>query len=339
MPTGIPLLGNGAHTADAVDVSVIATLADSLDTPRDLAFNTDAPTELWVVNSSDSVVILFDAGTPTQRASFRAAPGGEHFLRHPSALAFGMAGRMATAQETDERTQPGTPVDFMGPTLWPSSSADFDAGWASHLDMLHNSPNGVGIAWEVDNVYWVVDGYHGSLTRYDFANDHGPGGEDHTDGRIERFANGMIGYVENVPSHAELDHATMQLFVADAGNGRIAVLDTATGTFGPRITPNYDGGEHFMMDGAVVTTLADAEDGLMRPSGLALHENLVFVTDNATSIIHAFDRTGAKVDWLDLTGMVQAGGLTGIAVGPDGALWIADMVGNQVLRVAARAAP
>jgi DNA-binding beta-propeller fold protein YncE len=333
---GIPVLGDGAHTVDAVDFRVVATATDFLDTPRDLAFNTDAPNELWVVNASDSVVIYFDPGTETQTASLRAAPGGEHFLRHPSALAFGMAGRLATAQETDERTQPGTPVDFMGPSLWPSSSADFDAGWASHLDMLHNSPNGVGIAWEAENRYWVVDGYHGSLTRYDFRNDHGPGGEDHTDGVIERYADGMIGYVENVPSHAELDHAASRLYVADAGNGRIAVLDTTTGSFGAAITPNYDGGDHYEMDGAVVTTFADGADGLVRPSGLALHENHVFVSDNMTSIVYAFDMEGTLVDSLDLSSEVQAGGLAGIAFGPDGALWMVDMVGERVLRVAAR---
>ena len=35
----------------------------------------------------------------------------------------------------------------MGPTLWDGNLNIYDGGHASHLDMLHNSPNGAGIAW------------------------------------------------------------------------------------------------------------------------------------------------------------------------------------------------
>ena len=37
---------------------------------------------------------------------------------------------------------------------------------AGHLDMLHNSPNGAGLAWAGGNVYWYYDGYHHALARY-----------------------------------------------------------------------------------------------------------------------------------------------------------------------------
>jgi hypothetical protein len=54
--------------------------------------------------------------------------GGTHFMAEPAALAFGAPGWLATAQEQDQPTQPDTPVDFMGPTLWTADSGIFNAG-------------------------------------------------------------------------------------------------------------------------------------------------------------------------------------------------------------------
>ena len=64
----------------------------------------------------------------------------------------------------------------MGPALWPSSLSHFaienqntgNGLLGSHIDMLHGSPYGVGIAHDYDNVYWYNDGYYGELVRYDF---------------------------------------------------------------------------------------------------------------------------------------------------------------------------
>jgi hypothetical protein len=335
-PTGLAVLGGGTHSADAVEVVVIATEADELATPRDLAFRPDADHELWVVNfANHSTTILFGAGSPTQMASRRSGPGSEHFLSKPSCIAFGAPGTMATAHEEDEVTQPTTPADFMGPVLWTTDLTDFDAGHHGHLDMLHNSPNAVGIAWEDANVYWVFDGYHSSITRYDFHMDHGLGGEDHTDGEVYRHVEGQVGYVEGVASHMELDRASGLLYIADSGNNRIALLDTFTGTPTTPITPNYDGSTQFMMEGSVLTTLVDgATAELTTPSGLALRDGTLYVTDNATSRITAFDLGGQRIDWLDLASMVPPGGLQGIELDPEGRIYVIDTPGNRILRIA-----
>ena len=56
---GIPALGSTRHTMDAVRVDVLATRADGLRVPRDLALDPENPQRLWVVNrEDDSVVIL-----------------------------------------------------------------------------------------------------------------------------------------------------------------------------------------------------------------------------------------------------------------------------------------
>jgi sugar lactone lactonase YvrE len=204
--------------------------------------------------------------------------------------------------------------------------------------MLHNSPNGAGIAWEKDNVYWVADGYHGSLTRYDFQSDHGPGGSDHTDGIVTRYVEGQFSYVSGVPSHMELDRESGTLYVADTGNNRIALLDISTGTRGATIHPNYDGSEQYYMDGALLETWIDGEaNGLVQPSGLALADDRIYVTDNATARITAFDMDGVRLDYLDLGSMMGEHALMGIEVAPDGSLYVVDAADDRVIHLEALA--
>ncbi len=333
-PDPVPVLGRGKHTLDAVELRTIGTASDGLATPRDLGFNPDEAGQLWVVNrEGPSVTIFFGVGAPEQSTSTRSSSGGEHFLAKPAALAFGAPGTLSTAQGEDGITQPQTPDTFMGPTLWTSDSGIFDAGHDTHLDMLHNSPDSMGIAWDHDNVYWVFDGFHESITRYDFGSDHGLGGEDHSDGEVARYAEGEVGYVPDVPSHLELDAASSQLYIADSGNRRVAVLDTKSGTRGGAITPNYDGDDQYAMIGAKIGTLVDGPSvGLERPSGIALHAGLVFVTDNQNGKIFAFDLKGQLADWIQTD--AAPSGLMGVAFDSEGRLYYVDAVGNRVVRLA-----
>jgi DNA-binding beta-propeller fold protein YncE len=250
----------------------------------------------------------------------------------PSALAFGLdSGTMATAHEEDEVTQPGTPADFMGPTLWLADSERFDAGHNSHMDMLHNSPLAMGIAWEQGNVYWVLDGAHSSVTRYDFAEDHGPAGTDHSDGDVSRYVEGDVKAVRGIASHMELDRETGLLYIADTGNARIAVLDINSGTRGANVAPNYDGGAQYRVDDASISTLVDGEANfLSEPSGLALHDGMVFVSNRKNGEIQAYSLDGTPRGFLD-TGLKEAIG--GITFDVDGRLYVIDTEENRVLRL------
>lgn len=337
-PPTIPALGNGAHAPSAVRVTVVATADDGLDVPRDLAFNPEGPEQLWITNNgSSTVTIVRNPGTPDRDARTTNGDGNTHFLAHPSALAFGTGAMLATAQETDDVTERGAPPDFMGPTLWDSTYDDFDGGHDSHIDMLHNSPNAVGIAWEADNIYWVVDGAHRSLTRYDFDRPHERGGTDHRQGFVMRYANGMLTYTPNVSSHAEFDHETNRIYVSEPGANRVAVFDPASAEMGSRILPNYDGTRQNMMSGGTLETFIDgAQHELRRPAGLALVGDIFYVTDNETSRITAFNREGRRVDWLDLSSQVREGGLQGITVDARGYLYVTDARDNRVLEIAPR---
>ncbi len=338
--SGLPILGGGTNSWSGLTIDLIAEWDDGLDEPRDLAFHSQRSDELWVVNrATNSSVIVLDAGTSEQATVFRGdTAGSQHFLAQPSALAFASDGTWASIHEEDQMTQgpSGTPPDFMGPTLWTSDLDIYDGGYGGHLDMLHNSPNGMGIAWESGRNFWVFDGYHSSLTRYSFNDDHGPGGADHSDGEIERHVEGQVSMCSGVPSHMEVDEATDLLYVADCGNNRIAVLDTTTGTQGSEYGPNYDGiDQQVAFEGTDLWTLVDGDDvpGMEQPSGLALHDGMLFISDNATSTIFAFDLKGELIDKVD-TGY-NGGALMGITFSDNGDLWFVHADANEVYRVRA----
>ena len=52
--------------------------------------------------------------------------------------------------------------------------------------MIHQSPYSIGIAGEVDNIYWLFDGYHSTIVKYDFQEPHEHGGDNHYDGLVYR---------------------------------------------------------------------------------------------------------------------------------------------------------
>jgi len=340
---GIAAFGFNAHDPAAVTIEEMLSAADGLDVPRDLDFNPDRPAELWVVNrADDSTTIAFDAGTTEQSSTHIVDPFAEHFMEEVSSIQFGKPGTFGTCQES-RNTYNGQSRknDFMGPSLWSSDLAvygqtnpqavaylGYDLG--SHLDMLHESPLCMGIAWDSDNVYWVFDGLNKDIVRYDFQDDHGPGYDDHSDGIISRVTETGILRVEDVPSHMELDHETGLLYVADTGNNRVLVLDTATGERGDKLPAEEPGTDHHKWDGAEMWDLvAGAEFGIGQPSGLALHGDLLLVGDYATGNLFAFDLDGELVDWLP-TGLT---GLMGVVVVSEEEIWVTDAATDRVLRI------
>lgn len=347
--TGLGVLGYESHSVDSVELTPLTGSRPRV--PRDLAFNPSNPGELWVVNrQDDSTITYFNLGTPEETSVKRIDPYALHFMEEPSSIAFGATsatyGHMfGTCQESrNTYNNQAAANDFMGPALWPSDMTvyaesnpeavlanGFDLG--SHLDMLHESPLCMGIAWEQDNVYWTFDGLTGSISRYDFQEDHAPGYDDHSDGIIRRYVVGEVLRVADVPSHMELDRDTALLYIADTGNSRIAVLDTTSGTQGRVQRVKEPGTTLRLWEGATLTTLVDGAAGeLTRPSGLAMVGDTLFVTDNANGRISAFDKnTGVRIDYLD-TGL-PAGALMGIESDGQGKLYFVDAVGNQVLRL------
>lgn len=344
--TGLALLGYESHSADEVNLQELAT--GSLRKPRDLAFNPQMPDELWVVNRQDDSTITYTGITgDSPTAEKRIDPYALHFMEEVSSISFGAPGTFGTCQESrNTYNNQATANDFMGPSLWPSDMEiyahsnpeavdflNFDLG--SHIDMLHESPLCMGIEWDHDNVYWTFDGLTGSISRYDFQQDHGPGFDDHSDGIIRRYVIGEVLRVADVPSHMVLDHDTGLLYIADTGNARIAVLDTTQGNLGRSLRVKEPGTTLNEMTGVSTTTLVDGPGGeLQQPSGIAMDGDLLYVSDYANSRISAFSKTtGARIDYLE-TGL-EPNSLMGIEL-HQGALYFVDSNQNRLMKISAR---
>jgi hypothetical protein len=167
--------------------------------------------------------------------------------------------------------------------------------------MVHWTQPALGIATGANGArreYWVVNGTSGSVDRYRFNKSHVLGGTDHADGRVFRYVPRSLRAAVDLPSHAEFDPATKLLYIADTGNGRVALL--ATGglrTKGRRIEPVQRLPERlFAVSGGRMTTLAG---GLARPVGLALKDRKLYVGEHATGRIVVLSLAGARVGTIE----------------------------------------
>jgi WD40 repeat protein len=182
-------------------------------------------------------------------------------------------------------------------------------GNGSHLDMLHGSPYSMGIASERDNIYWVFDGYHAELVRYDFWDDHGPGNDYHADGLVRRFSNIELTRNETVPSHLAFTEDKKHLLVVDGGLHRVLKVDMSTQEgVRPLQDLNEPLAEHseWKADFSVFT-----QDQSFEFCGIAVNGNRVFLSDHNTGTILCLDvNTGDEISRID-TGIE---GITGLAI-------------------------
>jgi DNA-binding beta-propeller fold protein YncE len=125
----------------------------------------------------------------------------------------------------------------------------------------------------------------------------------------------------------EFDHATGMLYVADTGGDRVMRLDTATGVSAGPLPNNWDGASEYTgWEGADWQVFAQ---GLAVPSGVALHEGRLFVSENGSGDIVAFDLDGNELGRMS----TPATSLMGITIGPDGKLWYADPGATEIVRI------
>lgn len=282
-----------------------------------------------------STEIIHSPGAMRPTAEWKQDQNAWHFMRRPTSIAFGAKDTFATCHEARTGNFTDSAIDFIGPTLWSSDPAIYavapsPGGNGSHIDMLHSTPFCMGIAHERDNVYWTFNGQIGAIDRYDFHEPHIPGAEDHMDGELSRWVTGAVLRVVDVPSHMAFDRRDGSLYVVDTGNGRIVRLDSKSGSPGAAF-PNPDAiAISNYVDGAVLTEVVPPGQ-LQAPSGLALVGDVLLVTDNATSVIHAFGLDGQHLR--ELRTELPAGTLAGIAVGRDDRAYFVDFPGGRVVRI------
>ncbi len=317
-----PELGTGDHGPASVTLVTVLGSTD-LATPMDVEVDPMSGA-LWVINQGDdSWTVLLD-GTVKRR--FR--DDSSHFFRRPSSLAFARNGERALAT-CQESTNGGDM--FMGPVAWTSQMGPFEGGTASHYDMLHESPNCMGIAWQRDHIWWVFNGTNGVIDKVNFHGWHpdtstGLGGMDHSDGEYFRYASARVMRVAGV--HSGMVVHDGWLYVADTGNRRIAKLDAADRT-GSLMDSRFDEVPMRSVPGQLENVVAAGT--LDRPSGLVVRNGLLYVSDAGTGKLYAFDTAGTVVNWLD-TGL-GAGHVGGLGFTADGKLLFTDPTGHRLYRI------
>jgi len=303
-------------------------LAHGLSKPTGLALN-PRDGSLWIVNQAprayDYTLVIRNGFGPQANVK-RFDDLSFHYLARPMAIAFSPSlPEHATAA-----------LIGGGPTLWTSEEELFRGARESHLDMVHHTEMGLGIAPGADDArreYWVFNGHRGSLDRYFFNEPHELGGMDHSDGRVYRYAKGSLKRVQGVPGHVAFDRASGRVFVADTGNGRVAVLRSGPVPANAKQLPYSGAGRPvperlFEAAGTRVQTFAR---GLRRPAGLLLHRNRLLVGEHATGRIVVYTLGGLRVRTID-TG-VGPNALTGLAADVRGRIYFLDAKRNRLLRL------
>ena len=334
-------------------VSVVqGTESDGLFKPRDLDFHTlpNRTNELWVINENSasfdlnfggSTVTYYNAGLDNQWADYRKDSYSGHFMHTASAISFSDNGGFANTLDVQDAN--GNPNGyFSGCTLWDSDTSVYarinqnGPLLGSHWDMVHQSPFSVGIAAETENIYWLFDGYHSTVAKYNFQEphpDHEHGGEDHSDGVVYRYDEIEIERVNGLSSHMVLDNENDHLYICDTGNQRIIKMNTNTGTINYSLTPygeNIEG--YYSMIGAQYETIIDS--GLVLPTGIDIFENYLLVSDysNGDIVFYDLEQLGINQELKRLK-TDRENDLMSIKVGPDGTIWYVGTNTNELVQI------
>ena len=334
-------------------VSVVqGTESDGLFKPRDLDFHAlpNRTNELWVINENSasfdlnfggSTVTYYNAGLDNQWADYRKDSYSGHFMHTASAISFSDNGGFANTLDVQDAN--GNPNGyFSGCTLWDSDTSVYarinqnGPLLGSHWDMVHQSPFSVGIAAETENIYWLFDGYHSTVAKYNFQEphpDHEHGGEDHSDGVVYRYDEIEIERVNGLSSHMVLDNENGHLYICDTGNQRIIKMNTNTGTINYSLTPygeNIEG--YYSMIGAQYETIIDS--GLVLPTGIDIFENYLLVSDysNGDIVFYDLEQLGINQELKRLK-TDRENDLMSIKVGPDGTIWYVGTNTNELVQI------
>ena len=313
---------------------------DGLNNPRDLDFNTyrSDMNELWVINENSatydsnfggSTVTFYNVGTDSQWTDYRKDSYSGHFMHTASAIAFSDNGGFANTLDIQDAN--GNPSGyFSGCSLWESDTSVYarvnqnGPELGSHWDMLHQSPFSVGIAAETANIYWLFDGFHNTIAKYNFQephSDHEHGGEDHSDGLVYRYDEVVVERVSGLSSHMVIDQGTDLLYVCDTGNNRIIRMNINSGSINYSLTPygeNIEG--YYSMHNAEYETVVDS--GLINPTGIDIYNNYLLVSDysNGEIIIYNIEQQN-NFQEIQRIQTNLSNDVMGIKVGPDGSIW------------------
>ena len=285
-----------------------------------------------------STVIFHDAGLSNQSSEYRKDSYSRHFMHTASALVFDNEGFFANTLECQDANN-NINGFFSGPTLWDSDLSIYAEMnqdgplLGSHLDMIHQSPYSMGIEYAgIGNVYWVFDGYHSSIVRYDFATPHEIGGHDHSDGRVWRYDEVDIARENGISSHMILDDELEFLYIADTGNQRILKFNVNSGNYSYDLIPYGESlAEYFMMENADWEIFID--QGLDKPSGIDMYDDRLVVSDYATGDIIFYDISISPPNEIGRIYTENQNNIMGIKIDSNQKIWYVNHEENNVIRI------
>ena len=333
------LIGNNTTT-------LRGTQQDGLRTPRDLDFHKDADrqNELWVINENNiggrnhggSTVTYYNAGQDNQWAEYRKDSWSGHFMHTASAIAISENGTFANTLDCQDANDQGG--YFTGSSLWDSDTSIYarvhqnDGMLGSHIDMIHQSPYSEGIASAGGNVYWLFDGFHNAICKYDFGVPHQQGGDDHSDGRVWRHSDLFVDRQPGLSSHMEIDPVSGWLYIADTGNERILRMDPNSGTIAQNLNPYGEPLQgYWRMSGTDWNVVADS--GLTNPTGLDIYEDRLLVSDYANGDIIVYDISQDPVVELGRIATGLSNEIMGLKVSPEGDIWYVCSNANELYQI------
>jgi sugar lactone lactonase YvrE len=89
-----------------------------------------------------------------------------------------------------------------------------------------------------------------------------------------------------------------------------------------------------MKEADIRTFIDGSEHNISKPSGLVLHDGILYVSDYTTGIIYGFSADdGTLIDWLDLKRPRTLGGLE---MDARGNMYVVDTGANEIVRISSK---
>jgi DNA-binding beta-propeller fold protein YncE len=198
--------------------------------------------------------------------------------------------------------------------------------------MIHQTLYGEGIASAGENVYWVFDGFHNAIVKYDFVQPHIVGGDNHSDGKVWRHSEVVVQRSSGLSSHMEFDPASGWLYIADTGNERIIKMDPNSGTVTGNLNPYGETlAGYYNMSGTDWDVVADTD--LIKPTGLDIYDGRLLISDYSNGDIIVYDITQDPVVELGRIATGLSNEIMGLKVSPEGDIWYVCSNANELYQI------